>query len=199
MLSVDKALHSPLLSPPTSPRMSTYATDSPGSNWQSRDTHGHDVTSYSSFASMGANRYSSSPSARPSLIRSAKSVPNFLEPSFPTPRSHSALGTGSDTSTAPDAKEKLVSLATLSEPPLSLETSGIEPPPAQQLTTPTSPTNNDSGLEDDTLMRDDDDDDIIDGDGDGKSGTLSRADKRKMKRFRCVSCLTWLNHASNKH
>lgn len=187
MLSVDKALQSPLLSPPTSPRMSTYATGSESPSWQQRQTEPRHPAHYAPFPSLvnDPSRYQpGSDPERPPLLRSHKSVPTFLEPAYTTSRLHGELGTVSESRTTEDVKDKPQSSPVArSEPSLTLETSTIGTSPAVQLTTPTSPVNNhDSSLEDEAVMGEiDDDDDVLDSD-DTKG--MSRLDKRKMKRFR---------------
>ena len=192
MLSVEKALQSPLLSPPTSPLMSsTYTAHSASADWQNRQIQSQPPSAYGTFPSSISDNLlrgqSLSSTERSQLLRSHKSVPSFLEPAFTVARSHSALGTvTAETSPQEDQDKNATSPVSRGEPTLSIHTGVVPASPETHLTTPVSPVNrNEATFEDDSVVMDEDEDDMGEKD-DGKSAAERRADKRKMKRFRWV-------------
>ena len=198
MIAVEPAGKSPLLSPPSSPRMSTFTASPSRAIWQDPQNKPAQPTeplpAFSTFPPIKEDPTRLLPSldTRPPLLRSHKSFPHALTttfgPSFRAgpqeqvaERDHFSDSGDLSSAQQPSVEEKGTSSG------LTLQTRSVPTSPNLQLT-PTSPENRSGGA-----GNDDDDAQVVDmdeGDDNGEGGDVPktaaerRAEKRKMKRFR---------------
>ena len=193
MTAQKPGLRSLLLSPPSSPRMSSYAAELSGrTEWHHhRDWH-QPVPSHDRL---------------PLLLNESSSDQHLADPRrAPVPQSHKSDNAERDSplqgqSHTPDHHKNTTTEAetshrhtfTRTEPALTLATRKEQPSsPTPQLTTPTSPINDQKvDFDDSDIIADLEVEDEDVGVGDGKTAAERRAEKRKMKRFRLVDiCVT---------
>ncbi|KAL9618776.1 MAG: hypothetical protein Q9160_006570 [Pyrenula sp. 1 TL-2023] len=197
MNTAESSARSPLLSPPSSPRMSTYTESPHRAVWEDqRNKTTHPPASLPAFSSFppipdDTEHPSLLLDNKPPLLRSHKSFPHALTTSFGTSFRKNPLeqviekdhfNEGGD----PSSEGRIAGDGKNSGSGLILQTRSVPSSPHNQLT-PTSPEGQHEEVEDDNAGIVDMEDEEDSGEARGSPRTTAeqrRAEKRKMKRFR---------------